>query len=70
MPGLHRPLFACRIFRQNLVGDAPQITLWRRKMLKGDIDHTDRGSQYCSMLYHFLLARYKLTCSMSAKGNC
>lgn len=54
----------------DLVGDALQMALWGRKMPKGVIVHSDRGSQYCSMLYQSLLTRYELQCSMSAKGNC
>ena len=53
-----------------LVGDALQMALWSRKMPKGVIVHSDRGSQYCSSLYRSLLTRHDLWCSMSAKGNC
>jgi len=34
------------------------------------VTHLDRGSQYCSSDYQRLIKRYKLLCSMSAKGNC
>jgi len=54
----------------DLVGDALQMALWSRKMPKGVIVHSDRGSQYCSSLYQSLLTRHDLRCSMSAKGNC
>ncbi|MBY6112819.1 IS3 family transposase, partial [Halomonas sp. DP1Y21-3] len=54
----------------DLVGDALQMALWSRKMPKGVIVHSDRGSQYCSSLYRSLLTRHDLRCSMSAKGNC
>ena len=54
----------------DLVRDALQMALWRRKLPKGVIVHTDRGSQYCSTLYQSLLTRHDLKCSMSAKGNC
>ena len=54
----------------DLVCDALQMALWKRKMPKGVIVHSDRGSQYCSTRYQSLLTRHKLTCSMSAKGNC
>lgn len=54
----------------DLVGDALQMALWGRKMPKGVIVHSDRGSQYCSTLYQSLLTRYELQCSISAKGNC
>ncbi|QJQ95864.1 MULTISPECIES: IS3 family transposase [Halomonadaceae] len=54
----------------DLVGDALTMALWRRKMPKGVVVHSDRGSQYCSTLYQSLLTRHHLRCSMSAKGNC
>ena len=54
----------------DLVCDALQMALWRRKMPKGVIVHSDRGSQYCSTRYQSLLTRHELKCSMSAKGNC
>jgi transposase InsO family protein len=54
----------------DLVGDALKMALWRRRMPKGVILHSDRGSQYCSLKYQGLLAQYALVCSMSAKGNC
>ena len=53
----------------DLVGDALQMALWSRKMPKGVIVHSDRGSQYCSSLYQSLLTRHDLRCSMSAKDN-
>ena len=54
----------------DLVCAAMTMALWCRRMPKGVIVHTDRGSQYCSKDYQSLLLRYKLLCSMSAKGNC
>lgn len=54
----------------DLVSDALQMALWSRKMPKGVIVHSDRGSQYCSTLYQSLLIRHDLLCSMSTKGNC
>ncbi|ATJ82677.1 mobile element protein [Halomonas beimenensis] len=54
----------------DLAGDALQMALWRRKMPRKVIVHSDRGSQYCSTLYQSLLTRHDLQCSMSAKGNC
>lgn len=53
-----------------LVCEALQMALWGRKMPKGVIVHSDRGSQYCSKLHQSLLTRHELKCSMSAKGNC
>lgn len=37
---------------------------------KGTILHSDRGSQYCSNDYQYLLNKYGFVCSMSRKGNC
>ncbi|MDF9433128.1 IS3 family transposase [Chromohalobacter israelensis] len=54
----------------DLAGNALQMALWRRKMPKKVVVHSDRGSQYCSTLYQSLLTRHDLQCSMSAKGNC
>lgn len=53
-----------------LVCDALQMALWRRRMPKGVMAHSDRGSQYCSKQYQALLAKHDLICSMSGKGNC
>lgn len=36
----------------------------------GFILHSDRGSQYCSHDYQYLIKKYGFTCSMSRKGNC
>jgi putative transposase len=36
----------------------------------GLIHHSDRGSQYASQEYRAKLEEYKMTCSMSRKGNC
>lgn len=54
----------------DLVGDALKMALWRRKMPRKVIVHSDRGSQYCSTLYQSLVIQHDLKCSMSAKGNC
>ena len=53
-----------------LVCDALQMALWRRRMPTGIIVHSDRGSQYCSGVYQQLIREHELICSMSAKGNC
>ena len=53
-----------------LVCDALQMALWKRKMPKDVIVHSDRGSQYCSTLYQSLLTQHELKCSMSTKGSC
>lgn len=53
-----------------LVCDALQMALWRRRLPTGVIVHSDRGSQYCSGAYQQLIRDHQLLCSMSAKGNC
>ena len=53
-----------------LTCNALNMALWRRRMPKGVIVHSDRGSQYCSSRYQSLLGQHGLFCSMSAKGNC
>ncbi|MCU6243966.1 IS3 family transposase [Enterobacter asburiae] len=53
-----------------LVCDALQMALWRRKRPENVIVHTDRGGQYCSTDYQALLKRHNLRGSMSAKGCC
>ncbi|MDV0626377.1 IS3 family transposase [Klebsiella variicola subsp. variicola] len=53
-----------------LVCDALQMALWRRKRPENVIVHTDRGGQYCSADYQALLKRHNLRGSMSAKGCC
>ncbi len=37
---------------------------------KGLINHSDRGSQYCSYDYRELLEQFEMEASMSGKGNC
>jgi transposase InsO family protein len=54
----------------DLACDALRMALWRRKLPKGVIVHSDRGAQYCSMAYQGLIRAHHLRCSMSAKGNC
>ncbi len=54
----------------SLVIDALQMALWHRKMPRGVIVHSDRGSQYCSREYQKLLADHTLICSMSKRGDC
>ena len=46
------------------------MALWRRKLPKDVIVHSDRGSQYCSAVYLKLLGEHQLICSMSKKGDC
>jgi len=71
------------LFDGNLVGysmssrmtqDLVNVALFRavsaRRPEKGLILHSDRGSQYCSRSYSKLLKQFKVTPSMSRKGNC
>jgi putative transposase len=53
-----------------LVCNALEMALWRRKRPQGVIVHSDRGVQYCSQEYQSLLAKHKLICSMSKRGDC
>ncbi len=53
-----------------LVRDALQMALFNRKLPRGVIVHSDRGSQYCSHEHRALLGAHGLIASMSAKGNC
>lgn len=53
-----------------LVCDALQMALWRRKRPENVIVHSDRGGQYCSADYQALLKRHNMHGSMSAKGCC
>lgn len=50
--------------------DALQMALWRRKMPKDVIVHSDRGVQYCSNAYQQIMSKYGLICSMSKRGDC
>ncbi len=53
-----------------LVCDALTMALWQRKPKVGLIHHSDRGSQYASRQFRQLLTQYKVTGSMSRKGDC
>jgi putative transposase len=54
----------------DLACEALTMALWRRRMPRGVMVHSDRGSQYCSRDYQRLIKKHGLLCSMSAKGNC
>ena len=60
---------SCRM-ESALATQALSMALWRRRMPRGVIVHSDRGSQYCSEKYRSLLLKHDLFCSMSGKGNC
>ena len=53
-----------------LMLDALQMAINRRKPAPGLIVHSDRGAQYASADYRQLLLRHGLVASMSRKGNC
>ena len=53
-----------------LVYDALQMALWRRRVPTGVIVHSDHGSQYCSGGYQQLITKHELLCSVSATGSC
>jgi transposase InsO family protein len=53
-----------------LVCDALQMAYWRRRPAAGLLMHSDRGIQYASHEYRKLLKQFKMTQSMSRKGNC
>jgi len=55
---------------QDLVINALQQAVWRRKPGSGCIFHSDRGSQYAGHKFRKLLSKHKFIQSMSGKGNC
>ncbi len=54
----------------DLVIDALQMALGRRKPGVGTLHHSDRGSQYASANYQSVLASEQFNVSMSGTGNC
>lgn len=54
----------------DLVSQALGAAHAAKKPGPGLIHHSDRGSQYASKEYRGKLETYKMTCSMSRKGNC
>lgn len=44
--------------------------LQKERVTDGLLLHSDQGHQYCSQPYYALLQQYKITPSMSRKGNC
>jgi transposase InsO family protein len=53
-----------------LVCNALTMAVWQRKPKAGLIHHSDRGSQYTRRQFRRLLTRYKVTGSVSRKGDC
>uniref|UniRef100_UPI0015A361EB DDE-type integrase/transposase/recombinase n=1 Tax=Desulforhopalus singaporensis TaxID=91360 RepID=UPI0015A361EB len=58
-----------RMTRQ-LVINALQTAIWHRLPSSGQIFHSDRGSQYCSIDFQRLLRKNKMKSSMSRRGDC
>jgi transposase InsO family protein len=56
--------------KAQLVCDALQMAIWRRRPGAGLIHHSDRGSQYASKAFRRLLKAHNLRGSMSRKGDC
>ena len=53
-----------------LVIQALEMAISRRKPPRGLIHHSDRGSQYASNTYQQHLFKHGFICSMNRKGNC
>jgi transposase InsO family protein len=56
--------------RVELVSDALQMAIARRRPGEGLLHHSDRGVQYASEDYMHLLQSHKMESSMSGKGDC
>ena len=54
----------------DLVQQALEMALGRRRPSAGLLHHADRGSQYASHVYRNLLADHGIICRMSGKGDC
>lgn len=44
--------------------------LWRRRVVRVPLHHSDQGKQYAAKRYRQLLSDNGIVCSMSRKGNC
>jgi transposase InsO family protein len=55
---------------KHLVCNALLMALFNRKFPKNVIIHSDRGVQYCSNKYRYIITNNKLIGSMSRLGNC
>jgi putative transposase len=56
--------------KKDLAIRALEMAINLRQPAPGCIQHTDRGSQYCSRAYQKVLRKQGLQVSMSGKGNC
>ena len=54
----------------DLTLDALDMALARRRPRQGLLHHSDRGSQYASGDYQWVLEQHGIVCSMSRRGNC
>ena len=54
----------------DIVTDALSMAWFRKKPAPGLLHHSDRGSQYASLVFQDKLKEYGMLCSMSRKGNC
>jgi len=59
-----------RVYETQLVNDALQMAIWKRKPDKGLLWHTDQGSQYAAESHRQLLKQHGIQQSMSWKDNC
>ena len=55
---------------KNLISQSLLRAVTIKRLEKGLLHHSDRGSQYCSHEYRNLLDECGLRASMSGKGNC
>lgn len=55
---------------KELVSKSLLMAVMSNRYVKGLIQHSDRGSQYCSYEYSMLLDQLGIKASMSRKGNC
>jgi putative transposase len=56
--------------KKELVLNALQMAIFRRRPAPGAMFHLDRGSQYCSKAFQKMIKDNRMVCSMSRKGNC
>jgi len=54
----------------DIVTDALTMAWFRKRPAAGLMHHSDRGSQYASLVFQDKLKAYGMICSMSRKGNC
>jgi putative transposase len=74
----HKDLFSGNIvgyamgerLTRNLVSQSLFKAVTTKRPAQGLIQHSDRGSQYCSHEYRNLMDRFGLKVSMGGKGNC